>query len=75
MKTAYQTLLNESGETYHSIREFTNQAIKNGEGYPYVAGVLAVMLEDAIFLLPKAKRAEFRERMYRMALEQTKKVA
>ena len=75
MKTAYQTLLNESGETNHSIREFTNQAIKNGEGYPYVAGVLSVVLEDAIFLLPKAKRAEFRERMYRMALEQTKKAA
>lgn len=63
-------MMSECLETRDSIKEFINScADRNGEGYAYASGALSVILEDAINLLPKAKRASFRERLYRHALE------
>lgn len=63
-----QAMLDECAETRFAIREFTLSATLNKDnGYAYAAGALSVVLEDAISLLPKAKRAEFRERLFRMA--------
>jgi len=68
-----QVMLNEMEETRLAIREFTNHAV-NLKGYPFVAGVLVVVLEDAIHILPKKKRAEFRKRMLRLAQEQVNRI-
>lgn len=65
-------MMNETAETKDAIREMIDSAARV-EGYAYASGALSVMLEDAIALLPKAKRADFRERLYRFALELERK--
>jgi hypothetical protein len=56
-------------ETADAIKEFTNQSYELYGSYSYTAGALGVVLEDAIAELPRARRGQMRERLYRMATE------
>ena len=59
-------------ETADAIREFTDQSHALYGSYSYTAGALGVILEDAISELPRARRGEMRERLYRLATEISK---
>lgn len=59
--------LDESRETMNAINELTNRTNERYEGYAYAAGFLGMTLADAIALLPKARRAEFRTRLLKQA--------
>jgi phage-related tail protein len=63
--------LSESRETSSAINEFTKASFENYGNYAYAAGYLESMIKDLIIQLPKAKRAEVRDRFY--ALAQTQK--
>jgi hypothetical protein len=69
-KTAQQKFneyLDESRETMAAINEFSNSTNELYEGYAYTAGYLGMALAEAIAELPKAKRAEFRQRLLKQA--------
>ena len=59
--------LDESRETMNSINELTNRTNERYEGYAFAAGALGMILADAIGELPKARRAEFRDRILKIA--------
>jgi hypothetical protein len=59
--------LDESRETMAAINEVSNRTNELYEGYAFAAGFLGMTLADAIAELPKAKRAEFRERLLKQA--------
>ena len=59
--------LDESRETMAAINEVTNATNELYEGYAFAAGFLGMTLADAIVLLPKAKREEFRQRLFKQA--------
>jgi hypothetical protein len=59
--------LDESRETMAAINEVSNRTNELYEGYAFAAGFLGMTLADAIALLPKARRAEFRERLLKQA--------
>ncbi len=59
--------LDESRETMNAINELTNSTNELYDGYAFAAGFLGMTLADAIAQLPKAKRAEFRDRLLRKA--------
>jgi hypothetical protein len=59
--------LDESRETMAAINEVSNRTNELYEGYAFAAGFLGMTLADAIVLLPKAKREEFRQRLFKQA--------
>jgi hypothetical protein len=59
--------LEESRETMNAINEVSNRTNELYEGYAYAAGFLGMTLADAIALLPKAQREEFRQRLLKQA--------
>lgn len=59
--------LDESRDTMNSINELTNRTNERYEGYAFAAGALGMILADAIGELPKARRAEFRDRILKIA--------
>lgn len=68
-------VFSEMDETRDAVNEFINHSYTaHQKSYAHATGALSVILEDAINLLPKAKRAEFRERLYRLAAEQKRDV-
>lgn len=73
MKSAQQKFneyLDECRETSDAVNQFINFSADNYKGYAYAAGALSTVLQDVIAELPKARRAEIRERLYRMAQDQ-----
>ena len=67
----FNEYLDECRETSNAISEVTDRTNELYEGYAFAAGFLGATLADAIRELPKAKRAEFRDRLLRKA-EQAK---
>lgn len=64
----FNEYLNEYAETTDAVNEFINSSVENRDGsYAYAAGALSTMLQEAVSYLPKAKRSEFRERLYKLA--------
>jgi hypothetical protein len=67
----FDEYLNECRETSSAINEFTKASLDNYGNYAYAAGYLESIIKDLITQLPKAKRAEVRNRF--LALAQTQK--
>ena len=67
----FDEYLNECRETSSAINEFTKASLDNYGNYSYAAGYLESIIKDLITQLPKAKRAEIRNRF--LALAQTQK--
>lgn len=68
----FQEQMADRRETADAIREFSNQSYALYGSYSYTAGALGAMLEDAIADLPRARRGQMRERLYRLATEISK---
>lgn len=74
MKSAQQKFneyLDESRETRDAINELERASRENYDGsYAFACGIFSSMLGDVISELPKARRAELREQLYRYAQKQ-----
>ena len=67
----FSEYLEESRETHNAINEVESSSRENCDGsYAFACGVFSVMLGDTISMLPKAKRAELREHLYKVAQKQ-----
>lgn len=66
----FNEYLDESRETNNAVNEFIEASYNNNEGYAYAAGYLGSVVKDLIGQLPKAKRAEMRQRFFDMAQKQ-----
>ncbi len=67
----FNEYLDECRETRDAINELEQTARENNDGsYAYACGVYSTLLAEAIGELPKARRADFRSRMLRMAQKQ-----
>ena len=67
----FNEYLDECQETRDAINELERAARENHEGsYAYACGVYSVLLADVISELPKKRRAEIREQLYRTAQKQ-----
>ena len=62
--------IDEMVETQDAVSEFVNTSFEVYGSYSHAAGFLQVMLEEAVHELPKARRAYYRERLYKFALDQ-----
>lgn len=72
----FNQFLDESRETRDAINEFVTNTNRHFDGYSFTAGYLSTLLGDVIAELPKARRAELRNQLYRKAMEyQTKEAA
>jgi len=70
MKSAqerFNEFLEEAHETSDAVREMVNASFDHRKNYGFACGVLESLLKDAIAELPRARRAEFREQLYKMA--------
>ncbi len=65
----FNEYLEDCHKTSDAIGEFTNATNEYYNGYAFAAGYLGMQLGDAIALLPKARREEFRDRLIRKAEE------
>jgi hypothetical protein len=70
-----QDFLEESRETRDAINELVNNTKQHFGDYGYAAGYLQSFLGDVIAELPRARRAEIRDRLYAKALEYRSKEA
>lgn len=67
----FNEYLDECRETRDAINEVEKTSRENHDGsYAYSCGVFSMMLGDVISELPKARRAELRDRLYRLAQQQ-----
>jgi len=67
----FNEYLSESRETNDAINEFVKASYENnGRSYSYSAGYLESMIKEIVSELPKARRAEIRNRFYDMAQKQ-----
>ena len=67
----FNEYLDECRETRNAINELETASRENHDGsYAYACGVYSTLLAEAIGELPKARRADFRSRMLRMAQTQ-----
>ena len=67
----FNEYLDECRETRDSINELEKASRERYEGsYAYACGYFATLLGDVIAELPKARRAELREQLYREAQKQ-----
>lgn len=65
----FNEYLTECDSTREAVKQF-EKAVHDkydGSGYAYLAGYFMMQMQDAISLLPKAKRQEFRDRFHREA--------
>lgn len=65
----FNDYLSESRETTQAVNAMVDETNKLYDGYAFAAGFLGMMLQDAISQLPKARRAEMRDRLLRKAQE------
>ena len=63
----FNEYLAECQETRDAVNEMTAASYDRYEGHSYAAGYLGSMVVELIGMLPKAKRAEFREQLFRQA--------
>lgn len=70
----FNDYLAECRETSDAVNELTNRSYDEHGNYAYAAGFLGSILQDAISELPKARRADFRNRLYKQALKFKKEV-
>lgn len=70
MAKSAQEKFNEYLSEYAETTDAVNQLIDNSMSYAWSAGALSTLLQDAISNLPRAKRAEFRDRIYSLAQKQ-----
>jgi len=70
----FNEYLEDCHATSDAISELTNATNEYYNGYAFAAGYLGMQLGDAIALLPKAKREEFRNRLIRKAEETRHKI-
>jgi hypothetical protein len=61
-------------EVRDAIREFSDHSFDHHRNYAQVAGVLSVMLEDAIMGLPQAQRQKMIQQLYRRAQDQKNEI-
>ena len=66
----FDEYLAECRETTDAVNEFIDSSRENYGSYTYAAGALSTMLQDVIGQLPRARRAAYRERLYRLAQQQ-----
>ncbi len=67
----FNEYLDECRQTRDAINEVEKSSRDNHDGsYAYACGVFSVLLGDVISELPKARRAELRERLLRTAQTQ-----
>ena len=66
----FNEYLDECRETSQAVTAFTSAAYDNYGNYAYACGSLESMVKDLIGELPKAKRAEMRQRFFDMAQKQ-----
>ena len=67
----FNEYLDESRETNDAINEFVKASYDNNDrNYSYAAGYLESVIKEVISELPKARRAEIRNRFYDMAQKQ-----
>ncbi len=66
----FNAYLAEYAETTDAVNEMVNASVANYKSYAHATGVLSTMLQDAISQLPRAQRADMRERLYRVAQDQ-----
>jgi hypothetical protein len=65
----FNEYLDECRETTNAISEVTDRTNEAYDGYAFAAGYLGSMLADVISELPKARRAELRDRLLAKAQE------
>lgn len=73
MKSAQQKFneyLDECRETSDAVNQFVESSYDNYKSYGHAAGALITIVCDLIADLPKAKRAEMRQRLYNLAQKQ-----
>jgi hypothetical protein len=63
----FNEYLEESRETSYSVNELVSTSNEATGGYAYATGFLSSVLQEAIAELPKARRADFRNRLLRQA--------
>lgn len=67
----FSEYLDECRETRDAINEVEKASRENCDGsYAFACGVFSMMLGDVISELPKARRAELREQLFRIAQKQ-----
>ncbi len=67
----FNEYLAESRETNDAVNEFVKASYENNDrNYAYAAGYLESVIKEVISELPKARRAELRNRFYGMAQKQ-----
>lgn len=66
----FNEYLAECRETSQAVTEFTSASHENYGNYAYACGALESMIKDVISELPKARRAEIRQRFFDMAQKQ-----
>jgi hypothetical protein len=67
----FNEYLDECRETNDAVNEFVKASYDNNDrNYGYATGYLESVVKDLIGQLPKAKRAEIRNRFYSMAQKQ-----
>ncbi len=70
----FNEYLDECRTTSDAVSELTNATNEYYNGYAFAAGFLGMELANAIGMLPKAKREEFRARLIRKAEETRHKI-
>ena len=55
--------LNESDDTYSIVSAFVDRSFEERGSFSHVAGVMQVLLANAIMELPKARREYYRNRL------------
>lgn len=63
----FNEYIDECRETSYSINELVDRSKEATDGYAYAAGFLGSVLQEAIAELPKARRADFRNRLLKQA--------
>jgi len=67
----FDEYLAECRETTDAVNEFVNSSQENYRGsYAYAAGALQSIVTELVGELPRARRAAYRERLYRLAQQQ-----
>jgi len=66
----FDEYLAECRETTDAVNEFINSSHENYGSYAYATGALQCIVTEVIGELPRARRAAYRERLYKLAQQQ-----
>lgn len=62
----FNEYLDESNRIANTIRQFNNRSYEKRNTYAYAVGTLTTIAQDAIAMLPKAKRQQFVDLLNRL---------